>query len=251
MWATPCERCIFHHSGTAECRAGQHCVANKDRIEAPGFCRLFRTDQWARKHVDQADDYAALARQEAEFRYAAVVLFDEQRHSAEHLERTIAGLEREPAYDQVIIVDMTGFNGSNGVARAYQKGRAWCAPVHVERIVERVTDHHTAVQFAAKLIQQPYFLVVEAGQTIEGLAELAAHIRDIDSRVVYWCFPILRGRTQVAEPFHGGGVYITQAFRQLGGNRKNPLFFKLRTIEEQLGMMLTWTFDRCVVRHGL
>jgi len=256
MWATPCERCIFHRSGTTKCQVGQYCVAHGDKTEAagtgaPGFCRLFRSDRWARKHVDQADDYEALARQEAEFRYAAVVLLDEQRHSAEHLERTITGLEREPEYDQVIVVDMTGLNGSNGVARVYQKGRAWHAPVHVERIVERVTDSHTAVQFAAKLIREPYFLVVEAGQTIEGLAEFATHVRDVDSRVVYWCFPILRGRTQVAEPFHGGGVYITQAFRQLGGNRKNPFFLKLRTIEEQLGILLTWTFDRCVVRHGL
>ena len=247
MWATPCERCIFHRSGTTECQVGQHCVANEDKIEAPGFCRLFRTDQWARKHVDQADDYEALARQEAEFKYAAVVLFDEQRHSAEHLERMIAGLEREPACDQVIIVDTTGLERSRGVALAYQRSRVWRAPVHVER----ATDSHTAVQFAAKLIKEPYFLVIEAGQTVAGLPEFAAHLRDVDSRVVYWCFPILRGRTQVTEPFNGSGVYITQAFRQLGGNRKNPFFLKLRTIEEQLGILLTWTFDRCVVRYGL
>ncbi len=251
MWATPCEHCIFHRSDAGECGVGQHCVTDQDKTEAPGFCRLFRTDKWANQHLDYAGDYEALARQEAEFRYAAVVLFDERRHSAEHLERTITGLEREPRYGQIIIVDMTGLKGSNGVVRVYQKGRAWHAPVHLERIAERVTDSHIAVQFAAKLIQQPYFLVVEAGQTIEGLAEFATHVRDVDSRVVYWCFPILRGRTQVTEPFNGGGVYITQAFRQLGGNRKNPFFLKLRTIEEQLGILLTWTFDRCVVRHGL
>ena len=189
-----------------------------------------------------------MARQEAEFKYAAVVLFDEQRHSAEHLERMIAGLEREPACDQVIIVDTTGLERSRGVALAYQRSRVWRAPVHVER----ATDSHTAVQFAAKLIKEPYFLVVvEAGQTTERLAQFATHVRDVDSRVIYWCFPILRGRTQVAKPFHGGGVYITQAFRQLGGNRKNPFFLKLRTIEEQLGILLTWAFDGCVVRHGL
>ena len=90
-----------------------------ERLTSGGLVIETKTHEGAITYIEArktADDYEALARQEAEFRYAAVVLFDEQRHSAEHLERTIAGLERKPAYDQVIIVDVTGLDGSNGVA---------------------------------------------------------------------------------------------------------------------------------------
>lgn len=251
MWATPCEHCIFHRSDTKKCTVGQHCITTDGRTEAPGFCRLFRTDKWAERHTDHKDDYGTLARQESAFRYAALVLFDERRHSAEHLERTIAGLEREHAYDRMIIADMTGVDESRGVGLTYLRSREWRGPAHVERLVERCTDNHAAVQFAARLVKEPYFVVVGAGPAVEGLAAFAAHLRDVDSRVVFWCFPVLRGRTQLVEPFSAGGVYITQAFRQLGGNRQDPFFLKLRTIEEHLGILLTWTFDRCVVQHGL
>jgi hypothetical protein len=246
MLSTPCHACCFRHRQQKGCAAGQYCVEAGETVAAPGFCRLSRPAQWARKQLNghpsvTLDNLVERALQEADLKFDLMILFDERVHDRAKLGHTLSCMGC--ASEQNIVVDMTGSDRRQGIAiDAAQTFRE--RPLMVECLVDGSASSEEAVDVAVRLVAAPYFAVVEAGRQILGLDRLKAALRDTMSRAVSWHFPMRMGCTAMVAPRSGLGVYLTAAFRQLSGNRGKPFWKKLHEYEERSGWSLSWLFDR-------
>lgn len=244
MLSTPCTACEFATTESRGCEAGQFCVNDGNGMAAPGFCRLFGK---AQPGVPQAsiEERIQRARQRSSLAFDLVVWFDERRHTSEQLRRSVTQVH--PHCRKLIVIDTTGSALRTRVAREVLAEQGVRRPYSLECPTDSTEDHHVAIDRAQRLIQAPYFLVLEAGRVIHGITAWADHIRDTDSRVIHWYFPIVQGETVLTQPAGANGAWITAAYRQIGCSIARPAFNTLAIYESQGGCGLSWLLSEAVL----
>lgn len=206
---------------------------------APGFCRLFGR----RKAEDDSsrlppDERLQQARQRSALRFDLVVLFDERMHTQDQLHRSVS--QHYPYCNKLIVVDTTGNAVRTRVAREVLADEEIQGPYSLECLSESEESHQVATDWAQRLIQSPYFLVLEAGRVVNRISAWAMHIQNVNSRVIHWHFPILTGETLLTQPTGLDGAWITAAYRQMGGSMTRSIFEKMAGHEAQSGCGLSW-----------
>lgn len=233
---TSCAHCCFHDRERRACVAGQACITNGEAVVAPGFCRVYRGKKW-RERIGPGEDAVAKARHEAYLKFDLVLVFDERKHNYESLDRTFDSLF---GYERIIVADVTGPTRKH-VARSYVAGQVPQISHQVDCTIEPRENFMAAVDYVSRLVKSPYFLAIEAGRRIDGLSAFYDHVnKPVLSRAVFWHLPYLNGWTHIVQPRRGDGLYVTAAYRQLGGERGKPFHEKLAKIEAETGFSLSW-----------
>lgn len=245
MLSTPCELCCFWDREKRGCRAGQYCVEAGETFAAPGFCRLYRTQAWLKKRQDAGDglDVGTLvdkAIHETDLEYDLMVLYDERVHTPDMLRLTLSTMNLARMN---IVVDTTGHltrgKSAMTVAKEFDD-----KPYKVECIVDHNVIGGGAIDMGSRLVERPYFVVIEAGRRIMGLAQVRMELHSVQSRAVYWHFPFYVGKTAMVAPRTGMGVYLKAAYDRLGGNEEKPFWEKLAEYENQTDWSLSWLCER-------
>ncbi len=241
MLSTPCSLCEFARmKPTPGCEAGQCCRGNGENSSAPGFCRLFGRVKSGTAQ-EPVEDRIKRARERSALKFDLVILFDERRHTSQNLQKSMS--RDYPCCQKLIVIDTTGNELRTGVARHVLSEEDIGLPYSLECLVESEESHLVAMDWAQRLIQAPYFLVLEAGRFVDDLHEWANHIRFEDSRVIHWHFPVDRGETVLVQPTGINGAWITAAYRQLGGNMTKSIFEKMAIHEAQSDCGLSWLIE--------
>lgn len=254
---TDCQSCCFFtdsHMGKG-CLARQLCV-KEPYLHAPGCCRLYRSNKWTKDHeFDDIDDLIKLVRQANGLRFALFVVFDGISNSIEELIRSITGDWLKQFCKQIIVVDVTGEKDRDYTAINYIRKNDFEIPISIDCSIKREIDYKPeAIRRVTKMTTLPYFLVIPAGKIISNLYMLDDHLKNIDSRVVLWRFPVQIGRTLILpnEPYYG--LYRSREYKkfvkrydnQKDSYNRQSFLYELQYYEQQIDFSLSWHFNDCV-----
>jgi hypothetical protein len=129
------------------------------------------------------------------------------------------------------------------VAREVLKDEEVRCPYSLDCLVNPEDSHKVATDWAMRLVSTPYFIVLEAGRILRNVEALADHVRNVDSRVIHWHFPIRSGRSTLVSRTGPNAAWITAAYRQMGGNMSKCIFEKLDMHEKASGVTLSYLLD--------
>jgi hypothetical protein len=240
MFSTPCSLCEFVRTDPPGCEAGQFCVGDDRGCGTPGFCRLFgrATSEKAQEPIESR---IQRARERSSLKFDLVILFDERYHTGEELRKSVT--QRYPHCEKMIVIDTTGNGRRTGVARKVLAEEGVQRPYNLECLVDSEQTPLATVDWAQRLIEAPYFLVLAAGRIIHDIGEWATHLLATDSRVIHWYFPIALGGSLFLQPTGVNGAWITAAYRQMGGSATRSIFEKMADEETQRLCGLSWLID--------
>lgn len=220
MFSTPCNACCFHNPETKTCKLGEFCIPDGQTAKAPGLCKFYRGENWARKHQFQYDgeDRAKLAEEVSIDRCEYLILFDQTHCDIQGLLLTVSQLQRK---GRITVVDTTPKESRKQspkeILAALNPSHGLC-DVRYELMIEQTEDVNATIHWVSRLVKQPYFLVVGAGMTIRGLSEFCRWFDNTSTRAAFYQFPLKEGNTLFFYPMSPFGVYVTSAYRTLGGN---------------------------------
>lgn len=242
MFSTPCDGCAFLNN--KKCGADQHCIELNDRVIAPGFCRLFTSDEDYDKTLPVLNNIIK-AREKASLKYDLVILFDDTIHTIADILKTEYQFCTDHYLKNVRILDYNRTRSRMSIQYFQKKARPTNKPAFTTMMEAKCDIVEEAIDHIIKLCTSPYVLVVNAGQSV-GSLHLLSSIVESDNRCVFWQFPIQRQSTLFFESDNPLGLYIRQAYKQIGGTHKDQdghvhkYIDKLRNIDKSYGINLIW-----------
>jgi len=264
MIATNCGKCCFLTKSIhgLKCAAGQFCNINEgQQVVTPGCCKLQRSSKWEQKQLagKSTEDLLKTVREEMGLRFNLVVIFDEQVHTSEFLEKTLNDTWYHKFCSEIIVADLTGNEKREGLSIDFVKQYDGPTKIKTDCVVEHGESHPAAIRRVVKLFAKKgnYLMVVPAGQKISNLDKLDQHLRNVDTRVAFWHFPIRCGNTTLVEKYPYYGLYLLKPYLcfsrpflaiQEGAEpvaNDEPFCAELQKYENELGLSLCWLFDRC------
>lgn len=261
MITTGCEGCCFLHtdSNGKGCAIGQMCVVQKGKAFTPGYCRMCRSNDWAKKQ--DTTEISKLYKDvfvERELKFDMLVYFDETTSKIEDLDRTLQSDWYSKYAKKVIIMDVTGFGNRKNIALEYIQTRDHPVSTVVDSSAEHesVSQREATIRRVSRQVASPFFLVISAGNIIDNFETFAMSIKYVLSRVIHWSFPHRIGTTAIAQRKLSSGLFITAPYRSIMRpkaddlplpNDEQPLVGsfteKVATEEEETDIKLSWLCD--------
>ena len=252
MITTGCENCCFFQKETERggCAIGQLCVMVDKMVVAPGYCRMCRSNKWARKRkTNDLSELLAIVMKERLLQMDLIILFDEKQDQIESLKRTLGTNWYSRYTRKIIIADITGFGDRQNTALQYVKNNKHPVPIVVDSSVahEPGNQREETIRRLSKQVKAPFFMVIPAGAVPSHFDEFAAMIQDLPSRVIHWSFPRMMYQTAiVSNVLNYGEVFITAPYKALMKPIEElPFSARLRREEAETKMGLSWFCGDC------
>lgn len=248
MITTGCEGCCFlkkDNSGKV-CVLNQMFVSKDGQTFAPGYCRMCRSNTWAKKQKDLSiKTLHGKVVEERALKMDLLVFFDEKFNTLAHLERTLNTDWYNKYVKKIIILDVTGFGNRQNLALQYLNSKKHKIPVIVDSSVdhESVSQHGDSIRRLSKKVTAPFFFAIPAGMVLNNFEMFARMIQYVPSRVIHWSFPIKIGNTVIVPIDFDCGLFITTPYRSLMKSPEVESFTKqLRKEELETEMGLSWFY---------
>lgn len=246
MITTGCDGCCFlqqdeHGKG---CVLKQICIKKDNSIVARGYCRLCRSDKWAKKQG--TNDFNILQKkviEERSLKFDMLVFFDEAMNTINDLDRTLSSDWYKEYAQKIIIMDVTGFGKRKNIALEYLKNIDHQIPTTIDSSVahELVGEREGTIRRISKQVESPFFLAIPAGMILNNMPVFAQMIQYVPSRVIHWSFPFTIGNTAVINNRLDYGLFITLPYLSLMKSVQVESFTdQLRKEESETGMGLSW-----------
>jgi len=263
MIGTNCGNCCFlvQNANGIGCAAGQFCNMNEmNQVVTPGFCRLKRSAKWKNRQLvgKSMEDCIETAYEEMGLlSFDMVVIFDEKMQAMENIQKTLDDSWYHDYCKHVLIADLTGTEDRKGTSVEYVKNYSGPTNIKTDCVIDPSESHPAAIRRVFKMTNSNFVLVIPAGQWITGLERLSDHLSKGWSRAAFWHFPIRCGETVLVEKYPYYGLYLSQPYQKLSRPfikldgqedpvaNDNPFCVELQQYEDDLGLSLTWMFDRC------
>jgi hypothetical protein len=251
MITTGCDGCCFlkKDDNGQGCVLNQVCMTENNRVLAPGYCRLCRSQKWAKKQgTTDFSKLTSLVADENTLKFDMIVFFDEAQQKLEDLQRTLNDPWYEAYTKQVIIADVTGFGNRENLALQYIKSKKHIIPTIVDSSAENepMCDREQTIRRISKQVKAPFFLAVPAGSTIKNFPLFANVVKHVPNRVIHWSFPFMMGSTAIIQDKLFYGLFATAPYRALVGPIDAKNFTEvLRKEEHETKMGLSWFCQDC------
>lgn len=245
MITTGCEGCCFlqQKNNSKGCVARQLCIIKDNQVLAPGYCRVCRSNMWAKKQgtTDVNELYRKVIDERA-IKFDMLVLFDEAIHTIEHLERTLNTDWYVKYAQKIIIVDTTGFGvDRKNIALQYIKSREHPVTTIVDSSAVHESEHEDSIRRVSKQVTSPFFLTISAGNVVQNFEAFAHMVQHVPSRVIQWSFAFTVGSTIIVQQRLRYGLFITAPYRALMKPPEvNSFTQELQKKEEVTEMRLSW-----------
>lgn len=246
MITTGCEGCCFLKKKDEDkvCALLQVVDIKDGQAFTPGYCRLCRSHNWAKKQntTDLQSLYKKVM-EERVLKFDMLVFFDEEINTIEDLETTLNSDWYIKYAKKIIIMDVTGFGERNNLALQYLKSRKHIIPTVVDSSVTSESKHQReeTIRRVSKQVTAPFFLVISAGNNLNNFDMFAEMIQHIPSRVIHWSFPFTLGTTAIVPNNLHCGLFITVPYRSLMRFPETESFTEqLRKEEIETKMGLSW-----------
>lgn len=246
MITTGCEGCCFLKKDDKgkSCVLGQICVIKDGQAYAPGYCRLCRSQNWAKKqNTTDLRELNKLATEERTLKFDLLIFFDEVNNTIQDLERTLNSNWYIKYTKKIIIMDVTGFGNRKNLALQYLNSKEHVVPIVIDSSVvnESIRERANTIRRVAKQVSCEFFMVIPAGNTMKNLNMFAKMIQYVPSRVIHWSFPFTIGRTAIVPTQFDYGLFITEPYRVLTKSPQIKSFTdELKKEEKETEMGLTW-----------
>jgi len=247
MLTTGCDGCCFisRDDKGVGCKLGHmSCVDNNGNVFTPGYCRMCRSNAWAKKHG--TDDVSVLrdnANSENKLTLDCLIIFDERFNTKAELCRSVDSVSNKLEVAKIIIVDVTGSGNRNNVALQVIKGYSGIAKIVVDSSIEHETvcDRESTIRRISRQVSSGFFLVIHAGDVVNYIDRLSKIVDNSNSRVIHWSIPMKIGMTTIAPIQLRYGLFLTKPYRALvGGPNEMAFTERLRKEENETSMALTW-----------
>lgn len=246
MITTGCEGCCFlkkDEKGNG-CALRQVCVVKDGQVYAPGYCRLCRSNKWAKKQ-DTKDfiELNKIASEERTLKFDLLIFFDEAHNTVVDLEKTLNSDWYLEYAKKIIIMDVTGFGKRKNLALQYLNSREHPIPIVIDSSTEHesVKERSDTIRRVSQQVDSDFFMVIPAGNVMQDLTIFARMIKYVPSRVIHWSFPFTIGSTAIVPLELNYGLFITQPYRALTKSPQAESFtIQLKKEEAETEMGLTW-----------
>jgi hypothetical protein len=246
MITTGCEGCCFLKQDIKGkgCSIHQLCAIKDEKIFAPGYCRMCRSNKWAAKQG--TTELAKLHQKvldERKLKFDMLVFFDEATNNLSDLKRTLDSDWYSRYAQRIIIMDMTGFGNRQNLALQYIKHQSHTTPIVVDSSVAHESIHQRGetIRRLSKQITAPFFMAIPAGSLPNNFDSFARMIQHIPSRVIHWSFPFTIGATAIVPNQLQYGLFITKPYKELMKSPETESFTgRLRKEEKETEMGLSW-----------
>lgn len=218
MITTGCNGCCFFQQETegGKCTIGQLCVVENKQVVAPGYCRMCRSNKWAKKQkTNNLSELVDFVIKDRFLQMDLIILFDEKRDGIKSLKRTLDTNWYGKYTQKIIIADVTGFGNRQNIALQYVKSNKPPVPIVVDSSVahEPGNQREETIRRLSKQVKAPFFMVIPAGAVPSHFDGFAAMVQDLPSRVIHWSFPRMMYQTAIVGNY--GEVFITAPYKAL------------------------------------
>jgi hypothetical protein len=242
MLATPCNECC--HFKNNQCSVNQHFIQLNNKSYAPGFCRIFRTNEWA-INKDQ-DKLETLARKGSELVADMIIIYDPIHNSTKDIDLTIE-CSNSSITENIIIIDIGGPDNKKSLTDNfnYFRNSKYKNKMKIKHLAARPDNLDMVIRDTLSEIKSKYFAIIPAGKSMVDPFELTDHIKNDDTRFVFWPFIFRINETLItpSNPFFG--LYITSVYQKLSKISEKNFNEILKQQEEELGIRLSYSLLGC------
>jgi len=246
MITTGCEGCCFlkQDDKGKGCILRQVCASKDGQVFAHGYCRMCRSNKWAKQQTDTTIQtlYKSVIEERA-LKFDMLVFFDEAINNIANLELTLNSEWYVKYAQKIIIMDVTGFGNRKNLALQYVKSREHPVSITVDSSVENesVNQRGDTIRRLSKQVTAPFFLAIPAGNEIRNFDMFAKMVQHVASRVIHWSFPFTIGTTAIIPEQLNYGLFITAPYRAMMKFPEAKSFSdQLRQEEIETKMGLSW-----------
>lgn len=230
MIGSDCKSCPFLKE--RKCSLGLFSVDNGKTIISPGFCRMWRPQNWKEKNRDlDLTQLERKARSESAFKYDLIILFDNAKNTTEELKNTLSISHLETK--QIIIADISKQeNNRTEIINIFRDREKYTSiPVKLDILLNKDENIDQSIRRISKLCKEKYFVIIPCGKLISSQDnyKMCIEINEKDTRFIRWFF----------YNDCGYGIYIKQVYGILTTKYSNPFIDILSNEEISTGIMLS------------
>ncbi len=246
MITTGCEGCCFLKKDNQDkaCVLNQMCASKDGQAFTPGYCRMCRSNAWAKKQKDlSVKTLYGQVMEERAIKMDLLVFFDEAFNTLAHLERTLNTDWHNNCVQKIIILDVTGFGNRQNLALQYLNSKKHTVPITVDSSVEHesVSQRGDSIKRLSNKVTAPFFFAIPAGTILNNFDIFARMIQYVPSRVIHWSVPFTVGSTAIIPTEFNYGLFITAPYKSLMKYPEVESFTKqLKKEELETEMGLSW-----------
>lgn len=248
MIITPCSRCCFLKKDSNEnpvCSDDQKINIINNIPCAFGFCRTFRTKEWA-SNKDK-NQLIQLAHDSSKLISDLIILFDSNNQTYTSIDKTLRYM---PKYlkNKIIIIDISGNKDKKKIASDIEYIKTSRYNVNNNMCLQKLMDNcsnepEIALRKSIQLIKSKYFLLLKAGQEISDFRNIKNNINDIKSRYLFWYFRYEEKDVILTPKNPVYGLYITSAYKKLTANSNKSFLEIINKDENEMIISLSHCLD--------
>jgi len=240
---TPCSQCKLFDNEVNKCFASKQSYSQNGDYVIDGYCRLFSMQEYL-FNLDDLNNILEDSKKKAMFKYTLIILFDNKKDSYENLQNTLLSCYDQYSFEDFIILDISGDPGKIGECESLNKLlRGWNETKFIiNRTIDDYTNNKELALFSIRnKINQPYFVLLNAGQEINDFSEVVEELNSCNDNYIYWRFHEILSRHI--------GVYVTKPYKQISSmiiGENDKLFSdKLEYIYNQKNINLNGLLGVC------